>query len=149
MGRMPTPDSSAQLTSPIREFLAEPRFAIIATLDEDGAPRQAAVWYGLEDDGRILLNSRAGRRWCSNLERDPGVSIAVIDSEDGYRWVGLTGEVEEVVTDVERSREDIVALAHRYHPEGPTESSIALFRRQPRVTFLVRITGVHDHLDDD
>lgn len=146
---MPTPDATTELTPPIREFLAEPRFAIIATLDDDGAPRQAAVWYGLEGDGRILLNSRSGRRWCSNLERDPRVSIAVIDSADGYRWVGLTGDVEEVVTEVERSRNDIVALARRYHPEGPSESSIAQFRRQPRVTFLVRITGVHDHLDDD
>jgi PPOX class probable F420-dependent enzyme len=146
---MPTPETPAELTAPIREFLAEPRFAIIATLDADGAPRQAAVWYGLEDDGRILLNSRSGRRWCSNLEREPRVSIAVIDSDDGYRWVGITGEVEEIVDDVERSREDIVALAHRYHPEGPTEASITLFRRQPRVTFLVRIVGVHDHLDDD
>ena len=137
------------LTDPVREFLARPLIAMIASLDEDGAPRQAAVWYRLEQDGRILLNSRAGRRWCENLERDARVSIAVLDPDDGYRWIGLTGVVEEVVSDVERARDDIVALAHRYHPEGPTESSIALFRRQPRVTFLVRVTGVHDHLEDD
>src|SRR5690348_2518531 len=124
---MPTSDTTTDLDPRIRDFLAEARFAIIATLDEDGSPRQAAVWYGLEDDDRILLNSRSGRLWCSNLERDARVSIAVIDSEDGYRWVGITGEVEEVVSDVERAREDIVALAHRYHPEGPTESSIATF----------------------
>jgi PPOX class probable F420-dependent enzyme len=146
---MPTPDTAAELTPRIRAFLDEARFAIISSLDEDGSPRQAAVWYDLEDDDRILLNSRSGRRWCTNLERDPRVSIAVLDAEDGYRWVGLTGEVDEVVSEVEQAREDIVALAHRYHPEGPTESSIALFRRQPRVTFLVRVTGVHDHLDDD
>ena len=145
---MPSP-AAVDLTDPVRAFLAQPFIAMIASLDEDGAPRQAAVWFRLDDDGRILLNSRAGRRWCENLERDGRASIAVIDPEDGYRWVGLVGAVEEVVTDVERSRDDIVALAHRYHPEGPTESSIALFRRQPRVTFLVRITGVHDHLEDD
>ena len=56
--------------------------------------------------------------------------------------------VDEVVDDVERARDDIVALAHRYRPEGPTEASVATFRSQPRVTFLVRITGVHDHLED-
>jgi PPOX class probable F420-dependent enzyme len=145
---MPSP-APADLTGRVRAFLAQPLIAMIASLDEDGAPRQAAVWYRLDEDGRILLNSRAGRRWCENLERDGRVSIAVLDPEDGYRWIGLTGVVEEVVTDVERSRADIVALAHRYHPEGPTESSIALFRRQPRVTFLVGIAGVHDHLEDD
>ena len=145
---MPSP-VAVDLTHAVRAFLAQPLIATIASLDDDGAPRQAAVWYRLDDDGRILLNSRAGRRWCENLERDRRVSVAVIDPGDGYRWIGLTGEVEEVVTDVERARDDIVALAHRYHPEGPSESSIALFRRQPRVTFLVRITGVHDHLEDD
>jgi PPOX class probable F420-dependent enzyme len=148
MEAMPSP-AAVDLTDAVRAFLAQPLIATIASLDEDGAPRQAAVWYRLDDDGRVLLNSRAGRRWCENLERDGRVSIAVIDPEDGYRWIGLVGEVEVVVTEVERSREDIVALAHRYHPEGPSESSIALFRRQPRVTFLVRITGVHDHLEDD
>ena len=148
MEAMPSP-APVVLTDAVRAFLAQPLIAMIASLDGDGAPRQAAVWYRLDDDGRILLNSRAGRRWCENLERDGRVSIAVLDPQDGYRWIGLTGMVDEVVTDVERSRDDIVALAHRYHPEGPTESSIALFRRQPRVTFLVRITGVHDHLEDD
>jgi PPOX class probable F420-dependent enzyme len=145
---MPTSNPTADLSAEVREFLTPARFAVIATLDEDGSPRQATVWYGLEEDGRILLNSRSGRRWCTNLERDPRLSIAVLDADDGYRWIGLTGEVEEVVTDVDRARDDIVALAHRYHPEGPTESSISLFRRQPRVTFLVRVTAVHDHLDD-
>jgi PPOX class probable F420-dependent enzyme len=148
MEAMPSP-APVDLTDAVRAFLAQPLIAMIASLDDDGAPRQAAVWYRLDDDGRILLNSRAGRRWCENLERDGRVSIAVLDPDDGYRWIGLTGMVDEVVTDVERSRKDIVALAHRYHPEGPTESSIALFRRQRRVTFLVRITGVHDHLEDD
>jgi hypothetical protein len=56
--------------------------------------------------------------------------------------------VEEVIEDVDRARDDIVALAHRYHPEGPSASLIAAFRSQPRVSFLVRITGIHDHLGD-
>ncbi len=43
---------------------------------------------------------------------------------------------------------DIVALAHRYHPEGPSPASIATFRRQPRVSFLIRIDAVHDELED-
>jgi len=143
------PSDPPVLTPRLRAFLERPLAVSVASVGADGTPSQAVVWYDLTDDGRILLNSRAGRRWCENLERDGRVSIAVIDPEDGYRWIGLVGTVEEVVTELGRARDDIVALAHRYHPEGPTESSIALFRRQPRVTFLVRITGVHDHLEDD
>jgi PPOX class probable F420-dependent enzyme len=142
------PRTSASLSDAVRTFLAGTHVASIATTDPDGAPRQAVAWYRLEPDGRILLNSRTPRRWCTNLLRDPRVALSVIDGADPYRWIGLTGVVDEVVDDVERARDDIVALANRYHPEGPTASSIATFRTQPRVTFLVRVTGVHDHLED-
>ena len=142
------PDLNAPFTDAVRVFLEAPHVASIATTDPDGTPRQAVAWYRLEPDGRILLNSRTPRRWCTNLLRDGRLALAVIDGADPYRWIGLTGVVDEVVDDVTRSREDIVALAHRYHAEGPTASSLAAFRAQPRVTFLVRVTGVHDHLED-
>jgi len=142
------PDPIAPLADAVRRFLEGPHVASIATTDPDGAPRQAVAWYRLEPDGRILLNSRTPRRWCANLLRDGRVALSIVDGADPYRWIGLTGVVDEVVDDVARSREDIVALAHRYHPEGPTASSLAAFRTQPRVTFLVRVTGVHDHLED-
>jgi PPOX class probable F420-dependent enzyme len=143
------PATAASLTDAQRAFLAAPRFASFATLDPDGAPRQAVAWYDLLPDGRLLINSRDGRRWPANLRRDPRVAISIIEPGDGNVWLGLTAVVEEVVEDVERAREDIVALAHRYQPEGPSEASIAGFRSQPRITFLLRIERVHDHLDGD
>lgn len=143
---MPTNDPV--LSPAVRAFLERPLFASVASIDPDGAPRQAVAWYRMEPDGRILLNSRTPRRWCTNLMTDPRVALCIIDGADGYRFVALSGVVDEVVEDVDRARDDIVALAHRYHPEGPSESLIATFRSQPRVSFLVRITGVHDHLED-
>jgi PPOX class probable F420-dependent enzyme len=143
------PTSRPALTAAIRDFLAGPRFMTVGTVDEDGTPRQAVSWYRLEPDDRVLLNSRPPRRWCADLLREPRVSLAVIDERDGYRWVGLSGVVDEVIHEVDRARADIVALAHRYHPEGPSAASIAAFRRQPRITFLVRVTAVHDHLEGD
>jgi hypothetical protein len=141
---MPTADLSPAALA----FLREPRFMSVASADADGAPRQAVVWYDVLPDCRILLNSRTPRRWCTNLTERPAVALSVIDAQDGYRWLGLTGVVDEVVDEVGRARDDIVALARRYHPEGPSESLVAAFRSQPRVTFIVRITGVHDHLED-
>jgi PPOX class probable F420-dependent enzyme len=144
MHRMP---STPALTPRLRAFLEQPLAASLASVDATGTPHQAVVWYALQADGTILLNSNAGRRWCTNLQGDPRVALSVIDPADPYSWIGIMGTVEEVVTDVTRSREDIVALAHRYHPDGPSQSSIDLFRSQPRVTFVVRITGIHDHLE--
>jgi F420H(2)-dependent biliverdin reductase len=142
------PESPLALPAHVRAFLAHAHPASVATVDDDGAPRQAVAWFRLEDDGRILLNSRAGRIWPANLRRDGRFAISVVDGANQYRWVGLTGVVEQVVDDVAAAREDIVALAHRYQPEGPSASLIAAFRSQPRVSFLVRITGLHDHLEN-
>ena len=142
------PDLADALTDPARRFLAEPHIASVATLDADGSPRQTVVWYRLDPDGRILLNGRMPRRWCANLARDRRVAISVVAGDDPYRWIGLTGSVEEIDEARPRAQDDIVALAHRYHPEGPGDESIAAFRSQSRVTFLVRITGVHEHLED-
>ena len=141
-------DEAASLPDPIRTFLERPLFASLATIDPDGAPRQAVIWYRLEDDGRILVNSRSGRRWPANLQRDGRASLAVHDDGDGYSWVGLTTHVEEVVDDLETAREDIVGLAWRYHPDGPDEDDLAAYRSQPRVTFRLAIDGIHDHLED-
>ena len=143
----PSPTLPALLEPRLRSFLERPLFASLATVDPDGAPRQAVIWYRLEDDGRILLNSRAGRRWPANLLRDGRASLAIADKEDGYAWLGLTGHVDAIDEDVERAREDIVALAFRYHAT-PTPASIAAFRTQPRITFRIAIDGVHDHLED-
>jgi len=71
-----------------------------------------------------------------------------IDGEPVPGTFAADHEVAMLLEAMVQEREDIVALANRYHPEGPSEESIATFRTQPRVTFLVRITSVHDHLED-
>ncbi len=138
---------AATLDARQRAFLERPLFAALATIDPDGSPRQAVIWYRLEPDGRILVNSRDGRRWPANLRRDGRASLAITDIDEGERWLGLTGRVDEIDDDVEHARDDIVALAHRYRTE-PTASSIAAFRSQPRVTFRIAVDGIHDHLED-
>jgi len=143
---VPKPDS-AVLTEGVREFLEQVHFSSLGTVGADGSPHQAIIWYRLDPDGRVMINSREGRRWPADLKRDPRASLAVFWSEDPNRWVGITGRVDEVVEDVERARDDIVALAHRY--DDASASSVAAFRSQQRVSFLLRIERIHDHLRDD
>jgi PPOX class probable F420-dependent enzyme len=133
------------LTERVRYFLEQPHFASLATIGESGAPNQAVVWYRLEPDGRVMVNSREGRRWPANLRREPRANLAVFWGEDPNRWVGLTCLVDEIDDDLERARDDIVTLAERYDDLGSEPE----FRQQQRVTFRLRIVGFHDHLEDD
>jgi PPOX class probable F420-dependent enzyme len=144
------PALTSALPAHIRRFLEEPRFASVATVDADGAPRQAVVWFLIEDD-TIVINSLDGRRWPSNLQRDPRVSIAITDGVM-QSWVGLSGTVE-VVDDQAQAQADIAAMARRYEVTGDPPDAEALierrFSKQKRVSFRLRATAIHDHVPHD
>jgi PPOX class probable F420-dependent enzyme len=136
------------LPDSIRRFLDANRFATIATIDPDGSPRQAVLWYRLAGD-EIVLNSAVGRRWPANLQRDSRISISITDAGDGYRWVGLTGTAR-VVSDQATAQADIAEMARRYHAHEPDEAERLIrdrFKRQERISFRVTPLAVHDHLE--
>ena len=135
----------AVLSEPVRRFLAAPHTAAVATIGADGAPHQTFVWYALEPDGAILLNSLVGRRWPAELQRDGRAALAIANVANQLSWVGISAEVVSVDHDRERALADILALAHRYQ-EHPTEEYLDGFRSQLRITFRPRITRLHDHL---
>jgi PPOX class probable F420-dependent enzyme len=134
----------------LRDFLEGPHFATLATIADDGAPHQAIVWYRLDPDGTIVVNSAEGRRWPADLRRDRRVAIAVPDHQDGYRWVAISGTVEVVIDDQEIAQADIAEMARRYHRADPAHAEELIerrFRRQQRVSFRIRPVAVHDHRD--
>lgn len=146
----PEAGSDAPLSDALRAFLSEPHFATIATLDPDGSPRQALIWFAL-DGADLIINSAIGRRWPTNLVRDPRISISVADRRDGYRWVGING-VAGVVRDQPAAQADIAAMARRYHADEPDKAERLIngrFKAQERISFRVRVgvSAVYDHLD--
>ena len=141
-------DQPVHLSDRIRAFLDDTRFATIATVDADGAPHQAVIWYALADD-TLVLNSAVGRRWPTNLVRDGRISVAVTDAVDSYRWVGLNGRVE-VVEDQPTAQADIAGMARRYHADEPAKAEAMIrdrFERQTRISFRIQIETIHDELD--
>ena len=139
---MPT---SPEITPKVRAFLEGRLAATIATTGTDGVPHVAAIWYRLEPDGRILVNSRVGRRWPTNLGDQPRCAFSFIDQADWNRWVAVEAVVDQVVTGA-AAHEDIVALSVRYDEASP--ESEAAFRSQERITYLLRPVAVSDQLGD-
>ena len=124
-----------ELDPPTRAFLEAPgRYATIATIDPDGSPLQAVVWYQLRDDASILINSLVGRRWPQNLLRDPRMSVTV---EQGYDYVSMRGEAE-TLHGGDAAVADILALAARYETGEEYERRARGFRPQARISFVFR-----------
>src|ERR1700709_2150722 len=85
--RQPTRRSlvpSTPLPDNVRELLAQPNPAVMATSAADGRPVTVATWYLMEPDGRMLLGLDAGRARLSHLRRDPRVSLTALVSDDWY-----------------------------------------------------------------
>jgi PPOX class probable F420-dependent enzyme len=123
-----------------RELLErEGVFGTLATVSADGSPFQAVVWYLVRGE-TVVVNSRAGRVWPTNLLRDPRLSLVV---EDGYSWVGVRGRAEPV-TDQPTAQADIAEMARRYLGAASAEArrSIAGFEAQERISFVVRVEHV-------
>jgi PPOX class probable F420-dependent enzyme len=104
---MPRPPIPAE----IEKFLRQPHPAVIASLRPDGSPHSAATWYAWED-GRALVNMDQSRVRLSYVRDDPRVSLTVIDRDDWYRQVTLSGRVVSLVDDTDLA--DIDRLATSY-----------------------------------
>ena len=123
----------------VRDYLAAPRQAVLATIGVDGTPHQTVVNYFCEE-ASIVVNGRPGRLWARNLRRDPRVSVLVHDRDDYLHWVGIKGTAR-VLREGQEATQDAMDLARRYD-EDPEE-----FRHLERVTFAIEPRRVFESRD--
>jgi PPOX class probable F420-dependent enzyme len=144
VARLAVDDAGVALSERGLRFLQAPgRYAVIATIGADGSPNQAVIWYRL-DGTTIVLNSAQGRRWPTDLQRDPRVSITIAD---GYDWVSAAGTVE-AIHDQAIAQADIAAMAVAYEDAGDAAKSIARFRTQHRISFRLHPARFHEEFED-
>src|SRR2546422_5906869 len=62
----------------------------------------------------VLFNTAAGRAKPRNLERDPRVSVLVVDREDGYRWVAVRGVADMTADGAEDRKSTRLNSSHGY-----------------------------------
>jgi PPOX class probable F420-dependent enzyme len=84
----------AKLEGKPRKFLDEsPYVGVATTLREDGSPHSTIVWVDVEGD-KVSFNTAQGRLKPKNLERDPRASLLMVDPNDSYKWVAVSGHAE-------------------------------------------------------
>jgi PPOX class probable F420-dependent enzyme len=84
----------ARITDKQKQFLAEnPFVGVVTDLRKDGSPHSTVVWVDVED-GKVSFNTARGRTKPLNLEHDPRASLLVVDPNDPYRWVSVSGTAE-------------------------------------------------------
>jgi PPOX class probable F420-dependent enzyme len=103
------------LNDEICRLLDGAHFAVLATLNPDGGPQTSAMWAG-RDGEQVLFSTVAGRRKHRNLERDPRLSVTILDAEDPYNYVELRGRAT-IEEDVGRAFD--IGLSWKYDGRDP------------------------------
>jgi PPOX class probable F420-dependent enzyme len=91
-------------------FLREPNYAVVAALRSDGSPHQTVTWVDWDGE-HVVVNTSDERAKRQYLERDPRVSVLVLDRENPYRWLSISGRAELTT---EGAAEHVNELAHKY-----------------------------------
>jgi PPOX class probable F420-dependent enzyme len=118
----------ANLNEKQAKLLTDPNIAVIATIRSDGTPQLTPTWVDYDGEN-VLFNTAEGRAKPQNLRRDPRVSVFVLDPQDPFNWVSVTGPVE--ITE-EGAAEHINKLSHKYTGNDyPDQSNRIIVRVRP------------------
>ena len=79
-----------ELTDAQREFLAKPFVGVVTDLRPDGSPHSTIVWVDVDEAG-VSFNTAHGRAKPTYIARDGRVALTVVDPQDPYRWLSVSG----------------------------------------------------------
>jgi PPOX class probable F420-dependent enzyme len=100
----------ASLTDAQQQFLENPYVGVVTTLRSDGSPHSTVVWVE-NRGGELSFNTARGRAKERHLAADPRLSVIVVDPQNAYQWVAVSGRGE--LTD-EDADPQIDRLAKKY-----------------------------------
>jgi PPOX class probable F420-dependent enzyme len=101
----------ARLTDEQGQFLKRKNLATVATIRPDGSAQLTPVWIDWDGEN-VVFNTAEGRFKPRYIRGNPHVSVQVLDRDDPYRWISVTGKAE--ITE-EGAEEHINELSHRYN----------------------------------
>ena len=117
-------------------LVAGRNYAVLATVNPDGSPQTSVVWVG-RDGGDLLMSTVQGRVKHRNMQRDPRVSVTVIDSSDPENYVELRGRAS-MTPDIGR-RVD-TQLSWKYEGKDPDQDRPGAVRVVVRIV-VDKVTG--------
>jgi PPOX class probable F420-dependent enzyme len=79
-----------------RAFLREHHNAVLSTFRRDGRPQMSPVGATVDEQGRVIISTRAPAMKTRNLRRDPRVSVLVMNRGFYGDWAQVEGTAEIV-----------------------------------------------------
>jgi PPOX class probable F420-dependent enzyme len=74
-----------------RDLLEAANVAVFTAVTPKGQLQSTAIWYLLDDDGKLKMTSTGDRRKVRNLQADPRVALFFMDPKNPYRTLEVRG----------------------------------------------------------
>jgi PPOX class probable F420-dependent enzyme len=74
-----------------RDLLEARNVAVFTALTPKGQLQSTAIWYLLDDDGKLKMTSTGDRRKVRNLQADPRVALLFVDPKNPFRTLEVRG----------------------------------------------------------
>jgi PPOX class probable F420-dependent enzyme len=100
----------ASLSEAQQQFLDNPYVGVVTTLRSDGSPHATIVWVE-QQGGEVSFNTATGRAKEMHISNDPRLSLVVVDPQNAYQWVSISGTGELTRDDADAQ---IDRLAKKY-----------------------------------
>ncbi len=97
----------------LKAFATAQNFAALTTLGPDGHPSTHLMWVDADDD-HLIFNTEVERQKFRNIERDPRVTLTIIDAESPYRYIEARGRVVDTSVRGAPARAHLDAASRRY-----------------------------------
>jgi len=114
--------SADEIPADYRPLLEAPNYGVLATVRPDGTAQANPMWFELVGD-ELRFTHTTKRAKYRNLQRNPSMSLAVMDPDRPVRYLEVRGRLLEVLPDPEG--EYFRRLAARYGrpmTEGPADA---------------------------
>jgi PPOX class probable F420-dependent enzyme len=102
---------AAPLPPELQRFVAKPRHAVVGTVRDDGAPVTTPCWYGIDDQGRLVLSMGHDSHRLRHIRGNPRVALTLL-GDDWHSHVSVLGRAVEFREDDDLA--DIDGLSQRY-----------------------------------
>lgn len=96
-----------------RDMAKDKNFATLTTMLPSGYPMTHVMWVDADDE-HLLINTEIHRAKYKNVQRDPKVTVTIIDAGNPYKYAEVRGDVVAEIRGQE-ARDDIDRLSQKYN----------------------------------
>ncbi|MEU6466801.1 PPOX class F420-dependent oxidoreductase [Streptomyces sp. NPDC046976] len=127
---------SAALSDRLKSLLDGKVFIVVGTVQPDGSPQMSPVWVK-RDGEHLLFSTTVDRRKKLNLDRDPRVTVVVMNPDQPYEYAEIRGTAELTTTGGQSLIDDL-SLKYtgkkyaEFNPESSGDAERVVVRITPR-----------------